>query len=92
MKLILLLLVVSVFADLAAFNRYRNSAGSHVLQRRADKTKTSLSTKDQQVIAVMMRLLENGPNKAAMEKFDQIVKRIKSVKPSNNRLRRYLSH
>ena len=92
MKFISILLIASALADLAAFNRYRNSAGTHVLQRRAENLKQGLSTQDQQVITVMMRLLKKGPNKAAMDKFDQIVKKVKTQKPYNNRLRHYLSY
>ena len=92
MRIFSLLLITSVCADLAAFNRYRNSAASHAMKRRTDEVYKGLSTQDQHVIAVMMLLLKRAPNQAAMDKFDQIIRKIKTQKSTNNRLRRYLSH
>ena len=77
-----------VLADLVAFNRYRNSAGAHVMKR--TENKPSISVIDKQLLSVMMQLLKNGANPAALKQINLIIKKTDQKKSKNSRLSRFL--
>ena len=77
-----------IFADLVAFNRYRNSAGTHVMKR--TESKPLFTASEQQLLAVMMQLIKIGSNPAALDQVKSLIQKIDQNKTTNSRLTLFL--
>lgn len=82
MRLIVILCFYTVIlADLVAFNRYRNSAGTHVMKR--TQTKPPLTTSDTQIFLIMMELINNGSNPATIKQIKSILQKMNRFRPES---------
>ena len=89
-KMLFFLLFSLSFADLAAFNRYRNVAAHHVESRiLADKRVSPLAHIKLQMLA---NLMKNGKSPILTKSFNEIHRRYAKVAKNGARLAKFLTN